>query len=182
MRWWAGGCALAAVVVLAGCGTSAGPGSGADSGAGASGSRSPRPPSTAGSPASPRPSGSSLPPGTTGTPGLRCATGRAVVAVSPGDAVRRRLCVRPGTLVTLELRPRADDERWTGVRSSAPALVLVSGWEVAADGTARASLRCAGSRGGAARVTAAAKAPDLAGAARTAFTLDVDVVPYPREG
>ncbi|MGW0211973.1 hypothetical protein ACWDZ8_41830 [Streptomyces sp. NPDC003233] len=51
-----------------------------------------------------------------------------------------------------------------------------------ADGTAHATLRCAGTRGGTAQVTAAAKAPDIAGAARPVFTLDVDVVPYAQEG
>ncbi|MEV7690823.1 acetyl-CoA synthetase [Streptomyces bungoensis] len=104
------------------------------------------------------------------------------VTVSPGDPVRRRLCVRPGTVVTLVLRARVDDKRWTGVLSSAPALVLVSGWHTAADGGGQAGLRCAGTRGGRAVVTASAKAPDVAGAPRVAFTLDVDVVPYPREG
>jgi hypothetical protein len=104
------------------------------------------------------------------------------VSVSPGDAVRRQLCVRPGTVVALELRPRLDDKRWTGVLSSVPALVPASDWRVDPDGTAHATLRCAGTRGGTARVTAAAKAPDVAGAPRTAFTLDVRVVPYAREG
>ncbi|MFE0512090.1 acetyl-CoA synthetase [Streptomyces sp. NPDC058964] len=80
------------------------------------------------------------------------------------------------------MEPRTDDRRWTAVRSSAPALVLPSGWQVGPDGTARAALRCAGTRGGSARVTASAKAPDVAGAAGVAFTLDVSVVPYPREG
>ncbi|MER6083022.1 acetyl-CoA synthetase [Streptomyces sp. NPDC013157] len=68
------------------------------------------------------------------------------------------------------------------MRSSAPASVLVSAWRVDGDGTAHASLRCAGTRGGTATVTALAKAPDVAGAAGGAFTLDVTVVPYPREG
>ncbi|MEU2779726.1 acetyl-CoA synthetase [Streptomyces sp. NPDC007162] len=104
------------------------------------------------------------------------------VSVAAGEPVRRQLCVRPGTVVSLVLRPRADDRRWTGVRSSAPALVVVSGWRVDADGTARATLRSAGTRGGRAEVTAQAKAPDVAGAARVAFTLDVAVVPYAREG
>nr|WP_239135184.1 acetyl-CoA synthetase [Streptomyces sp. SID12488] len=66
--------------------------------------------------------------------------------------------------------------------SSAPVFVLASGWEVAADGSARASLRCAGTRGGTAKITALAKAPDVAGAARVAFTLDVSVVPYTSQG
>jgi hypothetical protein len=68
------------------------------------------------------------------------------------------------------------------VQSSAPVFVLPSGWQVDADGTAGASLRCAGTRAGAAKVTALTKAPDVAGAARVAFTLHVSVVPYPREG
>ncbi|NEA66607.1 acetyl-CoA synthetase [Streptomyces sp. SID12488] len=92
------------------------------------------------------------------------------------------MCVRPGTVVSLVLRPRNDDKRWTGVLSSAPVFVLASGWEVAADGSARASLRCAGTRGGTAKITALAKAPDVAGAARVAFTLDVSVVPYTSQG
>jgi hypothetical protein len=85
-------------------------------------------------------------------------------------------------VVSLILRPRTDDKRWTGVLSSAPVFVLVSGWKVAADGTARASVRCAGTRGGTADVTVSAKAPDVAGAARVAFTLRVRVVPYTTQG
>ncbi|MEU2734230.1 acetyl-CoA synthetase [Streptomyces sp. NPDC007095] len=111
-----------------------------------------------------------------------CSAGRVEVTVSPGDAVERRLCVRTGTVVSLTLRPRADDRRWTAVRSAAPAAVLVSGWRVDADGTGRATLRCASVRGGAAGITVTAKAPDVAGAARTAFTLRVSVVPYAKEG
>jgi hypothetical protein len=68
------------------------------------------------------------------------------------------------------------------VQSSAPVFVLVSGWRVDADGTAHASLRCAGTRGGTARITVSAKAPDVAGAARVVFTLDVSVVPYTTQG
>jgi hypothetical protein len=84
-------------------------------------------------------------------------------------------------VVSLVLRPRTDGTRWTAVRSSAPVFVLVSGRRVDADGTARAVLRCASTRAGAAEVTAAAKAPDVAGAADVAFTLEVHVVPYPKE-
>ncbi|MDX3746507.1 hypothetical protein [Streptomyces sp. AK08-02] len=58
----------------------------------------------------------------------------------------------------------------------------MSEWQLKADGSARASLRCAGTRGGTARITATAKAPDVAGAARVAFTLDVSVVPYTTQG
>ncbi|MFD4600543.1 acetyl-CoA synthetase [Streptomyces sp. NPDC058464] len=108
--------------------------------------------------------------------------GHAEVAVAPGDAPRRELCVRPGTVVSLLLEPRVDDKRWTGVRSSAPAFAVASGWRLDADGTAHASLRCAGTRGGRTVVTVTAKAPDVAGAARVAFTLDVNVVPYPERG
>ncbi|WP_405721893.1 hypothetical protein OG607_10860 [Streptomyces sp. NBC_01537] len=50
------------------------------------------------------------------------------------------------------------------------------------DGTGHASLRCAAVRAGAAEVTVLAKAPDVAGAARAAFTLQVSVVPYAKEG
>ncbi|MER7929111.1 MULTISPECIES: acetyl-CoA synthetase [unclassified Streptomyces] len=85
-------------------------------------------------------------------------------------------------MVSLVLRPRSDDKRWTAVRSSAPALALASGWRLDADGTAHASLRCAGTRGGTADVTASAKAPDVAGAARVVFTLHVNVVPYTTQG
>jgi hypothetical protein len=66
--------------------------------------------------------------------------------------------------------------------SSAPVFVVVSGWQSEADGSAHASLRCAGTRGGTARITATAKAPDVAGAAHVALTLDVSVVPYPTRG
>ncbi|MFL5997787.1 MAG: acetyl-CoA synthetase [Streptomyces sp.] len=126
--------------------------------------------SPSGSAAAPRPSEAS------------CVSGRAEVLVSPGDAVVQRLCLRPGAVVSLVLKPRADDRRWTAVRSSAPVFVLASGWRVDADGTARATLRCAGTRGGTAEVTARAKAPDVAGAARVAFTLHVEVLPYPTQG
>ncbi|MGI5133711.1 acetyl-CoA synthetase [Streptomyces sp. CA-106110] len=68
------------------------------------------------------------------------------------------------------------------MQSSAPVFVLVSEWRVDADGTAYATLRCAGTRAGKARITGLAKAPDVAGAAHGTFTLDVSVVPYPREG
>ena len=98
--------------------------------------------------------------------------------MAPGDAVEQRLCVRPGTVVSLVLRPRTDDKRWKGVDTSAPALVSASGWRLDADGTAHATLRCAGTRGGEAVVTPLGKAPDVAGAARTAFTLRLSVVPY----
>lgn len=68
------------------------------------------------------------------------------------------------------------------MRSSAPVFVLASGWQVDTDGTAHASLRCAGTRAGTADVTASAKAPDVAGAARVVFTLHVSVVPYTTRG
>ena len=125
------------------------------------------------------------PSGPAGTPSpsaAGCVAGRTEVAVAPGDPVRRSLCVRPGTVVSLVLRPRADDKRWTAVRSSAPVFVVASGWRLDADGTAHASLRCAGTRGGSAEVTALAKARDVAGEAKIVFTLDVRVVPYTREG
>lgn len=68
------------------------------------------------------------------------------------------------------------------MRSSVPAFAVVSGWKASAEGAARASLRCAGTRGGTARITATAKAPDLAGAPRVVFTLDLSVVPYTTRG
>ncbi|MFJ9901816.1 acetyl-CoA synthetase [Streptomyces sp. NPDC101152] len=83
--------------------------------------------------------------------------------------------------MTLLLRPRVDDKRWTAVNSSAPVFVVVSGWRTDADGSAHASLRSAGTRGGTAQITATAKAPDVAGAARVVFTLHVNVVPYPAQ-
>ncbi|MFD8817562.1 acetyl-CoA synthetase [Streptomyces sp. NPDC059627] len=104
------------------------------------------------------------------------------MTVAPGGPPRQRLCVRPGAVVVLVLEPRVDDKQWTAVRSSAPVFVVVSGWRVDAGGTAHATLRCAGTRGGGAKMTALAKAPDLAGAARVAFTLDVTVTPYRQEG
>ncbi|MGW4912347.1 acetyl-CoA synthetase [Streptomyces sp. NPDC004270] len=90
--------------------------------------------------------------------------------------------MRPGTVVSLVLETRVDDKRWAGVRSSAPAFAAASGWRLDPDGTARASLRCAGTRGGTTVVTVTAKAPDVAGAARVAFTLEVSVVPYTAQG
>lgn len=191
MRWWAGGGAVVAVLVLAACGTSGGGGS-AGSGpsgtpaAGPSGSPSVRPsggPSARSSSAVPSAGATrAAPHGSASPPAAGCVAGRVEVSVAAGGPVRRQLCVRPGTVVSLVLRPRTDDRRWTGVHSSAPSLVVVSGWRVDADGTARAALRSAGTRGGGAAVTASARAPDVAGAARGAFTLDVTVVPYAREG
>ncbi|MET7732052.1 acetyl-CoA synthetase [Streptomyces sp. NPDC005402] len=102
--------------------------------------------------------------------------------MSPDDPARQQLCVRPGTVVSLVLRPRTDGRRWTAVRSSAPAFVLPSGWQLGADGTGRTSLRSAGTRGGAADITALAKEPDLAGAGSVAFTLHVNVVPHTTAG
>ncbi|WP_328552941.1 MULTISPECIES: hypothetical protein [unclassified Streptomyces] len=191
MRWWAGGWVVAGVLVLAACGAATGGGSG-DGPSGGRSARSPGPssgaptrasgaPSSA-APASPAghgPATSAVPP--SASPGT-CAAGRTKVGVTPGDAPGRHLCVRPGTVLSLVLAPRDDDKRWTGARSSAPVFVLVSGWKVAADGTARASVRCAGTRGGTADVTVSAKAPDVAGAPRVAFTLRVTVVPYTTRG
>jgi hypothetical protein len=184
MRWCAGGWVVAGMVLLAACGTSAGRGSAG----GPSGSRSSGP--SADAPASTSTSAPSSParadPSVSATPSpvlpQGCAGGRTDVTVTPGGAAEQRLCVRPGTVVSLILRPRTDDKRWTAVHSSAPALVLASGWKADADGTARASLRCATVRAGAADVTVLAKAPDVAGAARPAFTLHVSVVPYPTQG
>ncbi|SEE20201.1 hypothetical protein SAMN05216532_7313 [Streptomyces sp. 2231.1] len=182
MRWWTLGGAVAAIVVVAGCGASSERGGQAGASAGGS-ARQPESASSAqrSSPPGPPVSPGVSVPGSSAVPG-RCLAGRAELAVSPGDPVRRRLCVRPGTVVTLVLRPRVDDKRWERVRSSAPALVVASGWRLEADGTAHAALRSAGARGGEARVTVAARAPDVAGAARPVFTMDVRVVPYPREG
>ncbi|WP_427164705.1 hypothetical protein ACQF4J_04765 [Streptomyces sp. C1-1] len=181
MRWWAGAWAVAAVLALAACGASDGGGSAAGS---PSGRPSPEP--SAGTPAqSSRPPSSSASSGAAASPSpsaTGCVAGLARVTVGPGDPVQRRLCARPGTVISLVLRPRVDDKRWTDVLSSAPVFVVVTGWRLDTDGTAHATLRCAGTRGGTARVTAPAKAPDVAGAARVAFTLDVTVTPYPREG
>ncbi|MCH5676684.1 acetyl-CoA synthetase [Streptomyces gilvus] len=137
-------------------------------------SRSSPPPASPSGSRSASPSASASPAG--------CVAGHAEVTVAPGDPVERQLCIRPGTVVTLVLRPRVDDRRWTAVNTSAPAFVVVSGWRRDTDGTAHASLRSAGTRGGTARITALAKAPDVAGAARPAFTLRVSVVPYPTQG
>lgn len=189
MRWWAGAWAVAGAAVLVACGTSAGGPSGPSGGSGgateSSGGASTRAsavpspsPSSSVSPTGASPSGS----GTAPPPAASCVSGRAEVTFSPGDAVVQRLCLRPGAVVSFVLKPRTDDRRWTAVLSSAPAFVLASGWRVDADGTARASLRCAGTRGGTAQITARAKAPDVAGAARVAFTLHVDVLPYPTQG
>ncbi|MFE7861430.1 hypothetical protein [Streptomyces sp. NPDC057403] len=187
MRWWTGAWVLAAVLALAACGSSDGGGraSGSPSGSPSTGpaSGTPTPPSPAPSSSAPPPS--STPSASAASPSpsaTGCVAGLTRVTVEPGDPVQRRLCVRPGTVISLVLRPRVDDKRWTDVRSSAPVFVVVTGWRVDADGTAHATLRSAGTRGGSARVTAPAKAPDVAGAARVAFTLDVTVTPYPREG
>ncbi|WP_406438388.1 hypothetical protein OHB14_54415 [Streptomyces sp. NBC_01613] len=176
MRWWAGAWLIAGTVVLAACGTSTGGGAAGE----VSGSSSARPSSAAPTHASASPTGGN-PSKSVTTPSASagsCAAGHAEVSVVPGDAVEQRLCVRPGTVVSLVLRPRTDDKRWTAVHSSVPALVLLSGWRLDADGTAHASLRCAGTRGGRAEITALAKAPDVAGAARGAFTLRVTVTPW----
>lgn len=180
MRWWAKAWMVAGVFVLVACSSSGGDGS-----AGApSGSQSAEPSPTAPTPTSTRPPSPSGPgPSVSATAsGRGCVTGQAKVTVGPGDADAQRLCVRPGTVVSLSLKPRTDDKRWTAVLSSRPVFVLASGWLVDADGTAHASLRCAGTRGGTSDVTALAKAPDVAGAARVAFTLHVTVVPYTTQG
>ncbi|WRZ90045.1 hypothetical protein OHB54_13815 [Streptomyces sp. NBC_01007] len=182
---------VAGVFVLAACGASTGGGSAI----GPSGSRSAGSPGpSAGAPtrssAAPSPTAPasatghspSTPARTPPTSPGKCAAGHAEVGVTPGDASERHLCVRPGTTVSLVLGPRDDDKRWTGALSSAPVFALVSGWKVAADGTARASVRCAGTRGGTADVTVSAKAPDVAGAPRAAFTLRLKVVPYTTQG
>lgn len=191
MRWWAGAWLVAGVVALAACGgpggagASGGPSGGPSTGPSGpgSGSVSPTPgaPGRTTAPPSGTPSASSPSAAPSASAG-GCAAGRTRVTVAPGDAPVRRLCARPGTVVSLVLEPRTDDKRWTAVGSSAPVFVLPTGWHVDPDGTARASLRCAGTRGGTAKVTASAKAPDVAGAPAVAFTLDVSVVPYPREG
>jgi hypothetical protein len=191
MRCWAGWLVVAGVAVLTACSGSAGGGAAGPSGGRSSGPSRGEPASTSASPSwNPSTSASANP--TTGTPSApatgasapagSCASRHAQVTVVPGGAVEQRLCVRPGTVVTLTLRPRADDRRWTAVHSSAPVFVLASGWRVDADGTAHATLRCAAVRAGAAEVTVLAKAPDVAGASRTAFTVNVSVVPQTKEG
>lgn len=191
MRWWAGAWAVIGVVALAACGTSGGGGGQARHSASGSPSGSSAPAASAGtsagpssgSPTTPSASGSANPsPSPTGPASpAHCVAGHTQVTVAPGDPVERRLCVRPGTVVTLLLRPRVDDKRWTAVNSSAPVFVVASGWRTDADGSAHASLRSAGTRGGTAQITATAKAPDVAGAARVVFTLHVNVVPYPAQ-
>jgi hypothetical protein len=113
---------------------------------------------------------------------MSCAGGHVELTVSPGDPARRRICVRPGTVVSLVLLPRTDGKRWTAVRSSAPVFVLPSDWRSDEDGTARVSLRCPGTRGGTAEISVLAKEPDLAGAGGVASTLQVDVVPHTTAG
>lgn len=186
MRWWAGWGVVAGVAVLAACGSS-----GDGGGVGASGSRSSEPSAGTSASASAGSSGAASGSATGGGPSSSptasaspagCAAGHTDVTVSPGDAVERHLCVRPGTVVSLVLRPRVDDKRWAAAHSSAPAFVLLSGWRVDSDGTAHTTLRCATVRPGAADVSVTAKTPDVAGAARPAFTLHVSVVPYPTQG
>ncbi|MGK3944337.1 hypothetical protein ABK046_38680 [Streptomyces caeruleatus] len=178
MRWWAGGWLIAGAIVLVACGgSSGGPSEGGSStpptGA-ATGTASGGPTSAS---ASESPSSSPSP-----SSAKTCVSGNVTVTVSPGDPVRRQMCVRPGTVVSLVLRPRTDGKRWTAVRSSAPVFVLPSGRHVDADGSLRASLRCAGTRGGAADITTLAKEPDLAGPGGVAFTLRVNVVPHTTAG
>ncbi|PTM90055.1 hypothetical protein LXH13_36895 [Streptomyces spinosirectus] len=185
MRWWIAGLTVAGLVALAACGASSGDASSAESSptpvptspsTSPSTTPSPSPTST---PSTPPPSAPASSPSTaTGN----CVAGHVQVTVSPGDSPVRQLCVRPGTVVSLVLEPRVDDRRWTAVHSSAAVFVVADGWRVDVHGTARATLRCAGTRGGKAKVTALAKAPDVAGAARAVFTLDMSVVPYPKEG
>lgn len=179
MRWWAGGWVTVGVVVLVACGGSSGGPSEGGSGTPTSGApTSSTPGASHVSPTGPSRSGSASTPSSLES----CATGQVELTVSPDDPVRQRMCVRPGTVVSLVLRPRTDGRRWTAVRSSAPVFVVPSGWQVAADGTAGASLRCAGTRGGAADITVLAKEPDLAGVGRAAFTLQVNVVPHTTAG
>jgi hypothetical protein len=196
MRWWTGAWMVAGIVILAGCGASPGGGSaGRPSGSTSAGPSAGAPTHASGvpspsAPANPTASatekgpsrGTSGPAATPAASETSCAAGHVTVTVAPGDAVERRLCVRPGTVVSLVLQARSDGKRWSAVHSSTPVFVLASGWKADADGTAHASLRCANTRGGTARVTALAKTPDIAGAARGAFILEVSVVPYPKEG
>ncbi|MFJ9150429.1 hypothetical protein ACIRP7_20640 [Streptomyces sp. NPDC102270] len=184
------GWVIAGMVVLMACGGSSGGPSGSGSatpstGAPTSESGAPRTTPAASPSVSPTasptgrsPSASASAPSSPKT----CATGHVDVTVSPDDPPRQQVCVRPGTTVSLVLRPRTDGKRWTAVRSSARVFVLPSGWQLDADGTARASLRCAGTRGGAADITALAKEPDLAGTGSVAFTLQVNVVPHTTAG
>lgn len=183
MRWWAGGWLIAGAIVLVACGgSSGGPSEGGSStpptGA-ATGTASGGPTSAS---ASASPSSSPSPSSPSPSSARTCVSGNVTVTVSPGDPVRRQICVRPGTVVSLVLRPRTDGKRWTAVRSSAPVFVLPSGRHVDADGTLRAPLRCAGTRGGAADITTLAKEPDLAGPGGVAFTLRVNVVPHTTAG
>ncbi|WP_405970011.1 hypothetical protein [Streptomyces sp. NBC_00988] len=180
MRRWAGGWVVVGMVILAACSSSAGGGSaGGPSGSSSAGSSTGAPTHTSAAPSATPTEGS---PPTSSASAESCVAGHVNVTVSPGDAVEQRLCVRPGTVVSLVLKSRTDDKRWTVLLSSAPVFVVVAGWQPAKDGSARASLRCAGTRGGIARITAMAKVPDVAGAARVVFTLYVSVVPYPRQG
>ena len=173
---------IAGMVVLVACGGSAGGGASGAASASGSGSARPSSPAPTGTSATPSGAGPSESATAPSTPAGHCVAGHTEISVAPGDPVRQRLCVRPGTVISLVLRPRTDDKRWKAVNTSAPAFVLASGWRLDADGTAHASLRCAGTRGGEARITALAKAPDVAGAARAAFTLQVSVVPYTTQG
>jgi len=111
---------------------------------------------------------------------MGCAAGRTELIVGEGAPREERLCVRPGTVVSLVLLARAG-ERWTAVASSAPALALPFGWRVAADGTAHTAVRCAVVRAGRADITVTARAPDLAGPAPVGFTLRLSVLPRPKE-
>lgn len=181
MRWRIAGWLVGGVFVLAACGASAGGGPAAGGPSGTPATEPPASPSpavpSAAAPSAAAPS-ATAPSATAGG----CVAGHAEVTVTSGAAAERRLCARPGTVMSLVLRPRADGKRWTAVHSSAPVFVLASGWRVDADGSAHVSLRCAATRAGAARVTVLAKEPDVAGAARVALTLDVSVAPYPKEG
>jgi hypothetical protein len=190
MRWWTAGWMVAGVVALAAC--SASPG---NRSAGApSENHSMEPTTSSAPPASPVPAAPpstrtqsptgpspSAPAPSSSPSATGCVAGQTEITITPSDPPRRQLCARPGTTVSRVLQPRTDHKRWKAVHSSAPIFVLVSGWRVDADGTAHASLRCAGTRGGSAIITALAKAPAASGSAHGVFALDMTVIHYARE-
>ncbi|MFE4869771.1 acetyl-CoA synthetase [Streptomyces sp. NPDC056682] len=85
------------------------------------------------------------------------------------DPAARRLCVRPGTTVTVVLEPRPGGS-WPPPHTSSPMLATVTATATDRDGTSHVTLRAA--RTGSVTITwGPVDAP--------AFTLQLDVAAYP---
>ncbi len=187
MRWWAVGWMVAGLVAIAGCSSS----SEGDAAAGPSGSRSVKPPTGASArtpagpstseTASPTAGNPSAPAGTPSSAVPGCAAGHVKVAISPGDERRTAAvrCVR-GRGYLSSCSPGQTTSGGEACRARRPCCPCIR-MAGDADGTAHATLRCAGTRAGKAKITALVKAPDVAGAVDGALRW-TSAGAYPRQG